>query len=99
FLCVGNDNDFPTSAGKMRGPDGTIVSYNGFDGYPANRVPAPLDSLNSENDTRILAYRLTITPGSAPVVPVVQLAYDGNGNTGGTAPTDASSPYNSNSTV
>jgi acid phosphatase len=60
FLFVGNDNDFLTSAGQMRGPDGTIVSYNGFNGYPANRVPAPLDSMNNENDTRILAFRVTI---------------------------------------
>ena len=68
FLFVGNDNDFLTSDGRMRGPDGTIVSYNGFSGYGATRVPAPLDSANNENDTRILVYRVTITPGAqAPV--------------------------------
>lgn len=60
FLFVGNDNDFITSVGKMRSPDGTIVNYNAFNGYPANRIPAPLDSTNSENDTRILAFRVTI---------------------------------------
>jgi alkaline phosphatase D len=62
FLFVGNDNDFLTSNGRMKGPDGTIVSYNGFAGYPASRLPAPLDSAYSENDTRILAFRLTIEP-------------------------------------
>ena len=41
--------------------------------YPASRIPAPLDSTNSENDTRILAYRVTITPGTAPVAPVPQV--------------------------
>ena len=67
FLFVGNDNDFLTSAGKMLGPDGTIVSYNGFNGYPANRIPAPVDSANNENDTRILAFRLTIQNNSPTV--------------------------------
>jgi acid phosphatase len=60
FLFLGNDNDFLTSAGQIVGPDGTLVSYNGFAGYPANRIPAPLDSPNNENDTRILAFRVTI---------------------------------------
>lgn len=69
FLFVGNDNDFLTSAGQMRGPDGTIVSYNGFNGYPTNRVPAPLDSANNESDTRILVFRVTLSlrPESANV--------------------------------
>lgn len=62
FLFVGNDNDFTTSAGQMRGPDGTIVSYNAFAGFPTNRIPAPLDSTNNESDTRLLAYRITILP-------------------------------------
>lgn len=65
FLFVGNDNDFLTSAGVMKGPDGTNVTYNGFNGYPANRVPAPLDSANSENDTRVLVFRVTIQTGFA----------------------------------
>ncbi|HXI71027.1 MAG TPA: esterase-like activity of phytase family protein [Verrucomicrobiae bacterium] len=65
FLFVGNDNDFVTSGGQMRSPDGTIVSYNGFNGYPASRIPAPLDSAYSENDTRILAFRVTIASPSA----------------------------------
>jgi acid phosphatase len=60
FMFIGNDNDFLTSAGQIIGPDGTLVSYNGFAGYPANRIPAPLDSANNENDTRILAFRVTI---------------------------------------
>lgn len=74
FLFVGNDNDFVTSAGRIKGPDGTIVSYNAFNGYPASRVPAPLDSANNENDTLLLAYRVTIISGAtlpdatAPVV-------------------------------
>jgi hypothetical protein len=64
FLFIGNDNDFLTSAGHIKGPDGTIVGYNGFAGYPANRIPPPLDSANNENDTMILAFRLTIVPGT-----------------------------------
>lgn len=70
FLFVGNDNDFTTSAGQMRGPDGTIVSYNAFAGFPTNRIPAPLDSTNNESDTRLLAYRITILPAASPVVAV-----------------------------
>jgi len=67
FLFVGNDNDFLTSAGQMTGPDGTIVSYNAFNGYPANRIPAALDSANNENDTRILAFRVTIQSSLQPI--------------------------------
>src|SRR5262249_7526900 len=63
-LFVGNDNDFLTSAGQIRGPDGSIVTYNGFSGYPANRIPAPIDSPNNESDTRILVFRVTITEES-----------------------------------
>jgi len=61
FLFVGNDNDFLTSNGLMRGPNGVISGYNGFNGYPATRLPAPLDSAYNENDTVILAFRVTIT--------------------------------------
>jgi 3',5'-cyclic AMP phosphodiesterase CpdA len=64
FLFVGNDNDFLTSNGQIIGPDGTLVSYNGFAGYPANRIPAPLNSPYNENDTRILAFRVTIAPAT-----------------------------------
>jgi secreted PhoX family phosphatase len=60
FLFVGNDNDFTTSAGTIRGPDGTLVTYNAFNGYPANRIPSPLDSANNESDTRVLVYRVSI---------------------------------------
>ncbi|MFI5179083.1 MAG: esterase-like activity of phytase family protein, partial [Vicinamibacterales bacterium] len=61
FLFVGNDNDFLTSAGRMRGPNGVIIGYDGFNGYSSSlRVPPALDSLNHENDTVILAFRLTI---------------------------------------
>jgi hypothetical protein len=67
FLFVGNDNDFLTSAGLMQGPDGTIVSYNGFNGYPTNRVPAAVDSPNNENDTRVLAFRVTIQNNSQTI--------------------------------
>ena len=63
FLFVGNDDDFLTSNGVIRGPDG-LVSYNGFSGYAANRLPAPVKSPNNENDTLILAYRVTIITGS-----------------------------------
>jgi hypothetical protein len=64
FLFVGNDDDFLTSNGRIRGPDGTIVSYNGFAGYSAARLPAPVDSPNNENDTLFLAYRVTIISGA-----------------------------------
>lgn len=62
FLFVANDNDFLTSTGRMRGPDGTIVSYDGFAGYPATRLPgnAPTGGSNN-NDTMFLAYRVTLT--------------------------------------
>ncbi|HZL43926.1 MAG TPA: esterase-like activity of phytase family protein [Verrucomicrobiae bacterium] len=61
FLFVGNDNDFMTSGGHIHGPDGSIVNYNGFSGYSASRIPAPVNSANNENDSRILVFRLTIS--------------------------------------
>lgn len=85
FLFVGNDNDFVTSAGQMKSPDGSIVSYNGFNNYPANRIPAPLDSSNSENDTRILVFRVTIATGFTAGGLAVERMGDGSvalGNTG-----------------
>jgi hypothetical protein len=73
FLFIANDNDFLTSSGKMIGPDGSLISYNGFDNsfapYPANRIPAAVgdatDPTNNENDTMFLAYRITIVPEPA----------------------------------
>jgi uncharacterized protein (TIGR03382 family) len=65
FLFVANDNDFLTSDGRIVGPDGTLVSYNGFapSAYPANRIPAAVGASGaSENDTMFLAYRVTIVP-------------------------------------
>jgi hypothetical protein len=71
FLFIANDNDFLTSNGLMLSPDGTLVAYNGFNGYPANRVPAPVgdaaDPTNSENDTMFMAYRVTIVPEPATI--------------------------------
>jgi hypothetical protein len=61
FLFVGNDNDFLTSSGLMRGPDGTIVGYNGFSQHPAARIPPAVGSPTNDSDTLILAYRVTIT--------------------------------------
>jgi hypothetical protein len=80
FLFVGNDNDFLTSAGVIRGPGG-LVGYNGFAGYPPFRVPAPAGSPNNENDTLLLVYRLTITPDfTAPtIVPQVTGTVGSNG--------------------
>lgn len=69
FLFVANDNDFLTSAGRMTGPGGASISYDGFQGYPQagtpagnriSRVPPPLDHPASESDTLFLVYRLTI---------------------------------------
>lgn len=78
FLFVGNDNDFLTSAGLMKGPDGTIVSYNAFNGYPANRIPAPVDSANNENDTRVLVFRVTIQNGLSVGDLIVERMGDGS---------------------
>ncbi len=39
FLFVANDNDFLTSQGKMVGPGGTLVDYNGFIAHSAARLP------------------------------------------------------------
>ena len=67
FLFLGNDNDFLSSAGVSVGPGGS-GSYNGFaTGFAANRIPAPVENANNENDTMFLAYRVTIVPepGSA----------------------------------
>ena len=63
FLFLGNDNDFLTSQGHIRGPAG-FVDYNGFDpaSYPASRIPPPVaPSTNNENDTMVLVFRVTIT--------------------------------------
>lgn len=76
FLFVANDNDFLTSDGRMVGPDGTLVPYNGFNNsfvnYPANRIPAAvgdaLDPVNNENDTMFLVFRVSIVPEPATVV-------------------------------
>jgi hypothetical protein len=48
----------------MRGPDGNMVSYNGFDGYSPTRTPAPVNSPHHENDSILLAYRVTIISGA-----------------------------------
>lgn len=67
FLFVANDNDFLTSDGRVAGPDGTSVRYNGFSGHPSdermNRIPPAVDSANNENDTVFLVYRVTILTG------------------------------------
>jgi len=66
FLFVGNDNDFLSSSGRMLGPDGTMVRYNGFSpekgatSYPPNRIPAAVSSANQEYDTCFLVYRVSI---------------------------------------
>ena len=45
----------------MTGPDGSIVGYDGFAGYPATRLPAnaPGGGVNA-NDTMFLVYRITL---------------------------------------
>ncbi len=77
FLFIGNDNDFLTSAGQIRGPDGTIVSFNGFSGYPATRIPAPVDTAYNENDSMILAFRVSITLTPPPAVDLAISLYPG----------------------
>ena len=84
FLFVGNDNDFVTSAGQMRSPDGSIVSYNAFNGYPASRIPAPLDSPNNENDTRILVFRVTIATAFTAGDLILERMGDGSAALGST---------------
>jgi hypothetical protein len=75
FLFVANDNDFLTSQGKMIGPDGTLVDYNGFNGYPAQRIPGAVDpSTANENDIMFLAYRVTIEPVPEPSTYALMLA-------------------------
>ncbi len=67
FLFIANDNDFLTSQGKMVGPDGTLIDYNGFAGYDPSRVPELVGSSTAnENDTMFLAYRVTIAPVPEP---------------------------------
>jgi hypothetical protein len=70
FLFLGNDNDFLTSDGHIKGPGG-LVSYNGFAGYQASRIPPPVPGPAgaNENDTVFLAYRVTITPD--PTAPLI----------------------------
>jgi len=46
FLFIGNDNDFITQTGSLVQADGTTVGYNA----------------GLENDTMVLAYRVTIVP-------------------------------------
>jgi hypothetical protein len=61
FLFVGNDNDFLTSDGHILGPDGTLVSYDGFNGYATSRQPAHSpDGGQNANDTMFLVFRVTI---------------------------------------
>src|SRR5262249_8137463 len=67
FLFVGNDNDFLTSVGHIQGPDGTLVAYDGFSGYPANRQPANSpDGGQNANDTMFLVFRVTIMYDTEP---------------------------------
>ena len=67
FLFIANDNDFLTSQGKIVGPDGTLLNYNGFTGYDPSRVPELAGSSTAnENDTMFLAYRVTIAPVPEP---------------------------------
>jgi hypothetical protein len=70
FLFVGNDNDFLTSVGHIKGPDGTLVSYDGFNGYPANRQPAnsPDPGNLNANDTMFLVFRVTSIFDKTPPV-------------------------------
>ncbi len=80
FLFVGNDNDFLTSAGQMVGPDGSLVDYNGFDGYPSQRIPGTVaPSIDNENDLVFLAYRVTIATAPIPEPGTAMLFLAGSG--------------------
>jgi hypothetical protein len=46
FLFIGNDNDFQTTTGTLTQAGGTSMGYNA----------------GLENDTMVLAYRVTIVP-------------------------------------
>jgi hypothetical protein len=73
-----------TSGGHIHGPDGSIVNYNGFSGYPASRIPAPVNSANNENDSRLLVFRLTISTAlrlKIAVYPGAQAAITMSGGT------------------
>jgi len=91
FLFICNDNDFLTSAGVMQGPDGTLVNFNAFEGYSANRIPAPIDSTNNESDTRVLVYRLTIQAAPAGGTPIH--SYESLTTVATTGPSTAVAPY------
>ena len=67
FLFIANDNDFLTSDGRMIGPDGTLVDYNGFANHTPNRQAGSVDGIAPiQNDTMFLAYRVTIATVPEP---------------------------------
>lgn len=53
FLFVGNDNDFLTQTGRMLGADGAIFEYDAKAAFENK-------NLYADNDTWMLAYRVTI---------------------------------------
>ena len=60
FLFVANDNDFQTSTGSIRGPNGALVAYDGFNGYDPKRQPRNAGpGATNNNDTVFLAFRVT----------------------------------------
>jgi hypothetical protein len=58
----------------MIGPDGTLVDYNGFNGYPAQRTGRRGSLTANENDLMFLAYRVTIGPVPEPSTYALMLA-------------------------
>jgi uncharacterized repeat protein (TIGR02543 family) len=90
--------------GSISGTSPQMVNY-GADGTPVTAVPntgyhfvnwSDSSTQNPRTDTNVMA-DISVTANFA--INTYTVTYDGNTNTGGTAPVDPNSPYNYNSTV
>ena len=90
--------------GTLTGQTSQIVNYGGS-GTPVNAVPntgyhlvswSDGSTANPRTDTNVTG---NISVSASFAINTYTLTYNGNGATSGTAPSDASSPYNYNATV
>ena len=90
--------------GSISGTSPQTVNF-GADGSPVTAVPnsgyhfvnwSDASTSNPRTDTNVMA---NISVQANFAINTYTVTYDGNTNTGGTAPVDANSPYNYNSTV